>query len=143
MFRDILLPIDLGEESSWRKALPLAMEYAGRFGSKLHFLSVLPDFRMPMVSQYFPKDFEEKARAELDDRLHAFVRERVSGDVEVGHVVVAEGCAYEKILEAAEDINADLILLASHRPGRQDFLLGSNADRVVRHFKGSVLVVRE
>ena len=142
MFRDILLPIDLAEKSSWRKSLPLAIEYAEQFGTKLHFLSVLPDFRMPLVAQYFPKNFEDKTSADMHNRLQAFVRKRVPQGVEVGHVVVAVGCAYEKILEAAKDIKADLIVMASHRPANRDFLLGSNADRVVRHFKGSVLVVR-
>jgi nucleotide-binding universal stress UspA family protein len=142
MFRDILLPIDLSEKSSWRQSLPLAIEYAEQFDSKLHFISVMPDFRMPMVSQYFPKNFEDKTRADIHNRLDAFVRKRVPEGVEVGHVVVAVGCAYEKILEAAKDMKADLIMMASHRPKNRDFLLGSNADRVVRHFKGSVLVVR-
>ncbi len=48
----------------------------------------------------------------------------------------------EEILRVAREIEADLILLAAHRPELKDFLLGPNAARVVRHFDGSVLVVR-
>lgn len=143
MFRDMLLPIDLSDESSWRKALPVALEYGRQFGSRLHFLTVMPDFRMPIVAQFFPQDFEEKNRRELRRQLHEFVAQKVPTGVAVGHVIVADGCAYEKILQAAEDMNIDLIVLASHRPAHRDLLLGSNAEQVVRRFRRSVLVVRE
>jgi nucleotide-binding universal stress UspA family protein len=37
---------------------------------------------------------------------------------------------------------ADLIVVGSHRPAMKDYLLGTNAARVVRHAHCSVLVVR-
>ena len=43
---------------------------------------------------------------------------------------------------AAEDDKVDLIIIASHKPGLQDYFLGSTAARVVRHASCSVLVVR-
>ncbi len=63
-------------------------------------------------------------------------------DVSVQHIV-GEGTVYEVILDMAEKVEADLIVMASHRPELQDYLLGPNAARVVRHAKCSVLVVRE
>jgi len=36
----------------------------------------------------------------------------------------------------------DLIIVGSHKPGLQDYLLGSTAARVVRHAMCSVLVGR-
>ena len=48
----------------------------------------------------------------------------------------------KKILETAEDEGADLIIIASHQPGIQDYFLGSTAARVVRHAQCSVLVTR-
>ena len=47
-----------------------------------------------------------------------------------------------KILEYATEIGADLIIIASHRPGLQDYFLGSTAARVVRHAECAVLVDR-
>ena len=52
------------------------------------------------------------------------------------------GHAYNTILDEAEKSGADLIIIASHRPGLQDYLLGSTAAKVVRHANCSVLVVR-
>ena len=42
----------------------------------------------------------------------------------------------------AKEKNADMIIIASHRPGLQDYFLGSTAAKVVRHATCSVLVVR-
>ena len=52
---------------------------------------------------------------------------------------------YQEILEEANSIHADLIVMSSHRPQRhavRTYFLGSNAGHVVRYAKCSVLVVR-
>jgi len=142
MYKSILLPIDLNEESSWAKTLPEAVEYARKFGSTLHFMAVVPDFKLPIVSQYFPRDFEATTRAAVERRLRELVSQHIPDDVAVGQVVVTVGSAYERIMEVADQIDVDLIAMASHRPTHSDFLLGSNAERVIRHTKRSVLVIR-
>lgn len=142
MYKDILLPIDLNHESSWKKALPVALEYCRAFGSTLHIMTVMPDYHMAIVGSFFPEGFESKHREELNKQLHAFVRSNVpAGGVKVQHIV-AEGTPYTEILATAEQIKADLIIMASHRPELKDYLLGPNAERVVRHSEISVLVVR-
>ena len=58
---------------------------------------------------------------------------------------VRQGSIYQEILEEANSINADLIVMSSHRPHRhavRTYFLGSNAGHVVRYAKCSVLVVR-
>ena len=141
MYTDILLPVDLGNESSWAKALPAAIEYCEAFGSNLHVMTVMPDFRSPMVAQFFPDDHEDKLMDNAKDVLHKFVADRVPEEIKVQHIV-ADGTIYKAIIEMADDIGADLIIMGSHRPELQDYLLGPNAARVVRHSQKSVLVVR-
>ena len=141
MYTDILLPVDLGNESSWAKALPTAIEYCKAFGSNLHVMTVMPDFRSPMVAQFFPDDHEDKLMDNAKDVLHKFVADRVPEEIKVQHIV-ADGTIYKAIIETADDISADLIIMGSHRPELQDYLLGPNAARVVRHSQKSVLVVR-
>ncbi|NKB48804.1 MAG: universal stress protein [Alphaproteobacteria bacterium] len=141
MYKNILFPVDLNQASSWEKALPTAVEYCKAFGSTLHVLNVVPDFGMAMVGTYFPEGFEEKALESARVQLHAFVGDHVPDGVTVQHIV-GHGSVYEEVLRTARDIKADLILLAAHRPELKDYLLGPNAARVVRHFEGSVLVVR-
>lgn len=52
------------------------------------------------------------------------------------------GTPKDQILKLADTIQADLIIIASHRPDMTTYLLGSNAAAVVRHAKCPVLVVR-
>ena len=141
MYDNILLPIDLGNESSWVNALPTAIEYCKAFEAILHLMTVVPDFRSPMVAQFFPDDYENRMMANAKEVLNKFVSERVPKSIEVLHIVV-DGTIYKMIIETAEEIDADLIVMGSHRPELQDYLLGPNAARVVRHSAKSVLVVR-
>lgn len=141
MYKRILLPIDLDQESSWQKALPVAREYCQIFGASLDLLTVIPDFGVGLVGNYFPPDFEEKASAEALARLESLARERLAGGITT-RCHVAHGTVYEQILETARALDIDLIVMASHRPELSDYLLGPNAARVVRHSDVSVLVVR-
>jgi len=141
MYNNILLTVDLNEESSWTKALPVAVEYCKAFGAHLHVMSVIPDFGMPIVASYFPEGFAKKALAESKKHLDAFVKDKVSEDVHA-ETIVRQGTVYEVIRAVADGINANLIVMVSHRPELKDYLLGPNAARVVRHADQSVLVVR-
>ena len=141
MYRNILLTIDLTDESSWKKALPTAVEFCQAFGSALHLLTVVPDYGMAVVAQYFPKDYEQKVVDGTRKELQELSAKHVPSEVKVDHLV-AYGTIYEEILGTAKRIGADLIVMASHRPELKDYLLGPNAARVVRHADRSVLVVR-
>ncbi|WP_439515287.1 universal stress protein [Oceanibaculum nanhaiense] len=142
MYKDILLPIDLNQDSSWKSALPVAIEHARAFGTRLHVMTVVPDFGMTMVGQFFPKGFEKKAVEACHSKLRAFIDTEIPKDIPT-QCIVAEGTVYERILELAKKLKIDLIVLAAHRPELRDYLLGPNAARVVRHAACSVLVVRE
>jgi len=142
MYRHILLPIDLNEPSSWRKALPTAVEYARAFDSHLTVMTVVPDFGLPVVAQFFPPDFADEAKAAAEKRLAELCAKEVPKGVEVDQCV-GYGTIYQEVLDAAKREDCDLILMASHRPELEDYLIGPNAARVVRHATCSVLVVRE
>jgi nucleotide-binding universal stress UspA family protein len=55
---------------------------------------------------------------------------------------VGHGSVYQEILRIAEKEHSDLILMAAHRPGIRDHLIGPKAARVVSDARCSVLVVR-
>lgn len=142
MFKHILVPLDLEDESSSLKALKKAATLAQVSGAHLTLLTVVPDFGMAMVAQYFPRDYEEKIMAEARQRLKALAGEHLPGGIDVEEAV-SHGRAYDEILRVAKARGCDLILMASHRPELRDYLLGPNAARVVRHAECSVLVLRE
>ena len=141
MYKDILLPVDLGDEGSFHKSVPVAMKLADAFGAQLHVMTVVPDYGMSIVGQFFPKPHEFNMMETARQRLHEFTESHMPGR-KVQHII-AHGSVYQEILAMAKKIQADLIVMASHRPGLEDYLLGPNASRVVRHGHCSVLVVRD
>jgi nucleotide-binding universal stress UspA family protein len=140
MYKDILLAIDLGEEHSWNKALPKAIEMCGDSGN-LHVMTVLPEFGMSVISQYFPEHFEEDTLEATKKALRAFIDKNVPKDVPC-RAIVAQGRVYEQVLRMAEETGCDLIIMAAGNPSLARYLLGPNAARVVRHATCCVLVVR-
>ena len=141
MYKNILLAVDLNEESSWKKALPEAVAYCQALGATLHVMAVVPDFVLPSVAQFFPEGYENEAMGLATKDLEALTGRLVPKDIAVQHHI-GYGTIYSEIIRVAKDEGVDLIVMASHRPALKDFLLGPNAARVVRHAKCSVLVVR-
>ncbi len=139
--KTILLPVDIFHPTGWEGALEHSLSLVAQHGAALHVLSVIPDYGMPMVASFFPKDFSSNALAEAKEKLGAFVAEHIPDGIDVtSHV--KHGNIYKEILAVADTITADMIVMASHRPEMQDYLLGPNAARVVRHAKQSVTVIR-
>lgn len=141
MFNRILVPVDLDMPVSWEKALPAAEQLAQDYAAELHVITVVPAYGMSIVGGFFPADFERKAIAKATTRLNEIVRENAkSADAIRTHI--AHGTIYEEIVQAANRLKCDLIVMTSHRPELQDYLLGPNAARVARHAQQSVFLIR-
>lgn len=141
MYKKILLAVDLNEESSWRKALPTAVALSRGFGAALHLLTVVPRVPANVLSQYFPEGFERETVRKAEAELKALCEREIPKEI-APVARTTYGNVYDEILRVATEIDADLIVMASHRPELNDYLLGPNAARVVRHSDRSVLVVR-
>lgn len=142
MYKNILVPIDPKNESTWRKSLPTAIDNVRLYKGKLYLITVVPEVDMIIPAVHLPKDFGRKTREEAKKRLDTFSKQHVPEDITV-ETFVKQGAIYKEILGLAEDCKADIIIMASHKPEIKDYLLGANAARVVRHANCSVLVVRE
>jgi nucleotide-binding universal stress UspA family protein len=79
----------------------------------------------------------------LENELAARVREVDAYDLKPKLVVEHGESIYQVILEAAREADVDLIIVGAHRPEMKDYLLGTNAGRVVRHASCAVLVARD
>ncbi|WP_165460604.1 universal stress protein UspF [Atlantibacter sp.] len=144
MSRTILVPIDISEMDLTTRVIPYVQEYAGRDIAMVHFLAVIPDHTYFAAygleyAAIAPEHAQREANAlqTLNELIPQF-------GLPEGRVKthVCSGSPKDHILRVADQINADLIILASHRPSMSTYLLGSNAAAVVRHAKCSVLVVR-
>ena len=141
MFKTILFTLDLEHEDSWAKALPVALDVTRGWNAQLHLLTVVPQVAVPALMQAGPFDYEAKLVPEAKAALARFVREQVPADVPV-HEIVTYGSIYREILRVSAQIAADLIVMAAHRPQAGDFLIGSNAERVSRRARCTVMLVR-
>lgn len=142
MYTDIMLAVDLVHPETQMKAVRTAVQMAQTFGSRLHVITVVPNYGMSLVGGFFTKEHERQAIEAADKALHEFAAENLPKEIKLQHIV-GHGTIYQEILRYAAETGCDLIVLASHRPELEDYLLGPNAARVVRHAKCSVMVVRD
>ena len=144
MYKDILYPVDIMEEGSWLESLPVVEEFVSAFGANLHVMTAIPDYGMSIVSQYFPKGSVDRVVKNTQQELHKFVDENLRKEnIKIGNIIVSKGgSVYQSIMDTAEKIGADLIMVSAHRPELKDYLLGPNSAKVVRHSGLSVLVMR-
>lgn len=63
--------------------------------------------------------------------------------IQWGQRVCRFGAPAQVVVDLAEELHADLIVLGSHGYGVLDRLLGTTAARIVNHARCSVLVVRD
>lgn len=142
MYKNILLTVDLANLDDEQHAIDFAVEYARAFDSTLHILTVVPDYGLSIVGSYFPQNHEKTAVAKASADLQAFTTRVIPADIRHRHIV-DHGVIYRIILHYAREIGCDLIVMTSGRKlDLDDYLLGPNAARVVRHAKCSVHVVR-
>lgn len=140
----VLAAIDLAHPDHHGVIVQKAVRMAEMDGAALAVVTVIPDFGMSIVGSFFEAGAEQKALHAAGESLHAITAE-VLGENESKRVkhIVRHGTAYEQILDTAQAEDATLIIMGAHRPNFQDYLIGPNAARVVRHSKCSVLVLRD
>ncbi|SFC97018.1 universal stress protein [Tropicimonas isoalkanivorans] len=135
MYENVLVPVSFEADRNAREAMDIAQALRSEGGkiTLLHVMEHLPQY----ATEYLPSNHLEKARSDISNGL-ATLAENVPN----AEVVVVEGHSARTILDYADEVGCDCIVIASHRPGMQDYFLGSTAARVVRHAKCSVHVVR-
>lgn len=135
MYNHVLVPVSFDSERDGTGALAAARLLAGKGGqiSLLHVLEHVPGY----VISYLPTDYQSEARTAVEEELADMVATLPNA---TAHVIV--GHSGRTILDWAEKYEPDCIVIASHRPGMQDLLLGSTATQVVRHAKCAVHVIR-
>lgn len=136
MFKTILVPIDMAHVAEGKLNIDIAAQH-GESDARIILLNVIEEIPGWAAAE-LPAGIIEQSRARAKSELQAVAN--ASGmkmDVEI-----RSGHPYKTILQTAEEEGVDLIIVASHRPGLQDYFLGSTAAKVVRHARCSVLVMR-
>lgn len=142
----ILCPIDFSEFS--RRALQHAIATAKWYGSRLSVLYVLPFVPAIDIIPSLAMEPSQQMRLSAIDRqqlqaaAQAFVRKTAPGSVAVDIIITDAGDVHREILEQAQTLKADLIVMGTHgRSGFDRLLLGSVAEKVLRKATCPVMVV--
>jgi nucleotide-binding universal stress UspA family protein len=140
--KSILVPVDFSAPS--RKALDSAAQFARKFGAKLTVLNVVEPVATPDFVQSFPLALEDdEVMAQCKKELERAVKQAGIPPRLVEKTLVRFGRSFHEITEAARTLKVDLIIIATRgHTGLKHALLGSTAERVVRHAPCPVLVVR-
>ena len=135
MYKSILVPVAPDHERDIMAAIDLA-ETLRDEGGKITLLSVI-DMIPPYVMQQLPDDQMTKNVVSAKVKLQEDADGHKNTDIQV-----VIGHSANSILDYAEKNGTDCFVVASHRPGYQDYFLGSTAARVVRHATCAVHVLR-
>jgi len=136
MYKTILVPIDMAHIEKGKAMIDIAMAQ-GNKDTQTILLNVVEELPAWVASQLPSGVLDESRQSSLEELKAIADTANINVDVEV-----RAGHPYKTILEVADKSGAELIIVASHQPGLEDYFLGSTAAKIVRHAKCSVLVVR-
>ena len=144
--RRILVPLDFSPASD--RALGYARALSEEFGAPLYLLHVIEDRLMtgPWPAEVYlgelPKLREDLVK-EAERRMLATLESLAAEGIQATGEVLIGGPSHV-IIEQANTVNADLIVMGTHgRTGITHLLIGSVAERVIRHAPCPVFVIRE
>jgi len=137
--KSILVPFDFSSPAE--KALAYAVQFAEQFNARIHLLHVVAPVMYPPDAGFVPIE-EPKLMAASKTRLTSLAHEKIQPE-RLSEIEVRIGNPYWEIAEVARQLPADLIVIATHGyTGLKHVIMGSTAERVVRHAPCPVLVVR-
>ena len=142
--KTILVPVDFSPSA--RKALHYAVSFAEQFGATIPVLNVVEPAVYPTELGYIPVEIDtlhKTMNTSAREKLAQVAKEQIPPRYRA-NALVRVGRPYHEITVAAKELNVDLIVIATHGyTGLKHVVLGSTAERVVRHAPCPVLTVRE
>jgi len=139
--RNVLVPVDFSANAE--ASAKYASDLAQKFGAKLHLLHVVEPASFVNDLKNVPftlsdKQLEATAMTDLEALSTRFIDPGVQSSWMVKH-----GKGYQEIVKVAKQMKADMIVIATHGyTGLKHTIMGSTAERVVRHAPCPVLVLR-
>ena len=137
MFNKIMVPVDLAHMGELEKALTVAADLSRHYGSALCYVGVTTS--QPSAVARTPEEYELK--------LRAFAHEHApdSGHEPTARVYKSHDPAADLddiLVQAIDDVGADLVVMATHLPTHLDAIMPSNGAKIAKHTEASVFLVR-
>ncbi|MCF6351689.1 MAG: universal stress protein [Cyclobacteriaceae bacterium] len=133
--KKILLPTDFSGSS--KKAIEMAITLAKNFETEVILLHVLPDFtKSTSVLDLMSKNVHFQL-SKIQEYLH-------KGGVKTGEPVIQIGNTYHNIIEFANKLDVNLILMGSGKKSAEEpFKLGITSENVIRNSDIPVWIVKD
>ena len=138
MFQRILAPVDLLHLSKLDRALKVTAEEAKHYDIPVTFVSVTSS--APGEVAHNPAEFRSKLEA------FAETQAEISGIEATALAVISHDPTTDvddALLDAVRKTGADLVIMASHKPGLAEYFWPSNGGKIASHSNASVFVVRD
>ncbi len=137
MFRKIMVPIDLTHADRIGRAVDVATQLARQWDAPITFVGATASTPGPIAHnpQEYARKLADYARGIGTDagvRADSLALTLTDPAVELDHA----------LLDAARDMDADLVVMASHIPGLADRVWPSHGGKLARNARASVFVVR-
>lgn len=137
MFTKIMVPVDLRHTDQMSKALAVAADLAQHYGAEVHMVGVTQSGPTEVARN--PKQYAERLATFAADQSNTYGCS-FRAHTEISHDPAID---LDRVLQdAAEDLGAELVVMASHVPGFAEHVFASNAGYLASHASMSVLVVR-
>ncbi|MGP1254480.1 MAG: universal stress protein [Kiloniellales bacterium] len=137
MYSKIMVPVDLAHTDKIEKALDTAADLARHYGIPICYVGVTAS--TPDAVAHTPEEYAKKLAAFARTKAEAGGFEATT-QVFLSHDPTRE--LYKILTDAADEIGADLVIMASHIPGLPEHIFTSNAGYVASHSDVSVFVIR-
>lgn len=137
MFRKIMVPVDLEHRGELAKAIEVAHDLAGRHGAEIVYCGVTTN--APSSVAHTPEEY----RGKLEE--FAAGESKSGGHRASAHAIVSNDPAVDldnALEDAAAEIGADLIVMATHAPGKGSHVWSSHGGEVAGKTDASVFLVR-
>jgi len=138
MFSRILAPVDLLHLDKLERALKVTGEEAKHHDAAVTFVSVAA--AAPGELAHNPEEFRSKLEAFARQQAETYGIEATALAI-ISHDPTTD--VDDALLEAVKETGADLVIMASHKPGLADYFWPANGGKVAAHANVSVFVVRD
>jgi len=138
MFRRIMAPVDLNHLDRIARAIDVTVDEARHHGAHVDFVTVTA--AAPGKLGHNPDEVQRKLEAFVAAQREAHGIDATAQTI-VSHDPTTD--VDDALLKAVKDTDADLVIMASHKPGLAEYFWPSNGGKVASHSSVSVLLVRD
>lgn len=136
--KKIIIPVDFSEFSLY--PLETAIHFAQLKNAEIVLLHVLETPSLP--TRIFSSKDEDDMRERADRLLNQLIAKHKDAGVEFSKMIKT-GKPHKAVIEGAAEISAWYVMMSTHgASGMQEYLVGSNASRVIRGCKSPVISFR-